>query len=79
MSLSRKLIKIKDEIAEATESKTREEGALSQNLKRLEKEFDCKTIKDAQKLLSDLEKKAQKAEKELNEKISELEESYADI
>ena len=79
MSLSRKLMKIKDDIAEATANKTRAEGALQQDIKRLESEFNCKTIKDAQKLLDKLSKQVDKAEAELEEKIEELEETYGDI
>ena len=79
MSLSRKLTKIKDEIAEATANKTRLEGAQSQNMKQLADEFDCSTLKEAEKLHKKLEKQSEKAEAELTEKTEELEEKYGDI
>ncbi len=79
MSQSRKLMQIKDDIAEATADKTRAEGALEQSMKRLRSEFECKSLKQAQRSLSALEDQAEQADRELNEAIRDLEKRYGDI
>lgn len=51
-------------------------GALGQAMKQLRKDFDCGTLKEAQKLLDELEKKEVKSKEKFNKEMRKFEEKW---
>ena len=76
MGIEDKLIKMKRQIEEAKTQAAQAQGALNQLLDQLKREFGVKDLKEAEKLLTELEAKEQELEQELEDKIVHLEESY---
>ncbi len=74
--LANKLMKMKEQIEEAKVEKNREEGKLEELLKQLKKEFKCKNLNEAKKILVGMEREIDKEEDALEKGINKLEESY---
>ena len=55
------------------------EGALEQLTDRLQSEFGCKTLEQAEKLLQKMQKEAEQAEDKYNEALSEFEEEWSEV
>jgi len=53
-------------------------GARAERLKRLEDEFGCKSIKEAEKLLAKLEAEAKKVESDYQQAAAEFYEEWGD-
>lgn len=74
--LLRKYQAIKDRVEAAQRESDRAAGALDQLLERLWDEFSCKTIKDGEKLLASLERKASEGEEGLAREISRFNQEW---
>ncbi len=57
----------------------RAEGALAQQMERLESDFGCKTLKAAEAKAKKLEAEAAGAEREYGEALSEFEEKWSNV
>jgi len=76
MTNSEKLLKMKTKIDEAKNELSKLEGKQEQLIDSLNKDFDCKTIEDAEQKLRKTEIELDKKEKELNNGLLELEKKY---
>lgn len=74
--LSRRLIKLKEQIEIAQRNKDRTEGRLESLRETLKKEFKISSTKQASIKLSDLEKQIDKLKIRLHKKIKYIEENY---
>ena len=68
-----KLTQYKEDLEQAKIEKSKAEGKLEELFNTLEKEFGAVSIKEAESILEDLEKKKRKVGKLLEKKVSELE------
>ena len=68
--------KLKDKSEKAKADFSRAEGALSQQMKKLEEDFDCDSIEKAEKLLTKLEKEEKNAEKEYEKEFTTFKEKW---
>jgi len=66
--------KLRRKIQKAKENKSQNDGVIKQLKKQLKDEFDCSDIKSAKQLLKKKKAKFEKLEKEIDEKLSDLEE-----
>jgi len=71
--------KLKADVDRCQREADRAEGALSQLMAKLEEEFGCKSLKEAEKLLVKLRKESKKAEKEFGEALNEFEEKWEEV
>ena len=71
------LLKLKREIEEARIDRAKLEGALKQNMERLQKEFGVRDLEMAKKKLETLKRSKESLETSLNESVSTLEVLYA--
>jgi hypothetical protein len=63
--------RLKSQVEDARESASEAKGALDQLKKRLQEEFGCETVEDANKLLKEMERKLDKAETEYQEAVKD--------
>lgn len=56
----------------------RAQGALEQQLQKLENEFDCRTIEEAEELLGKLQKEEQEAEQSYQKELEVFEEKWGE-
>ncbi len=68
---------LKSRVDALQKSVSRAEGALGQLTARLEKEFGCKTLKDAEKLADKLEKDRRAAEGCFDVQLAEFEQDWS--
>ena len=76
MNESEKLLKMKEKIDKAKADVFRLEGSRDQLYKTLKKDYECKTIEDAQKKLDTIEKQLDQKEAALEKGIASLEHDY---
>lgn len=74
----KELLRLKTEINEAKESSLKLEGEKESLMKRLDKEFGCKTVPEAEKKLKTSEKKNKRLQKEIDEGIEQLQKDLKD-
>jgi hypothetical protein len=74
MNLQERLESLKSDIESAQERKNRLEGERDALLKRLEKEFECKSLKEAETLLETMREKQEKTMSKILEEVEALEE-----
>jgi len=72
---AKKLLDLKDTIESNKEKKNRIEGRREELVKSIKKDFNCKTVGEARKLLKELEKELEKESSLLNKQINNLENS----
>ena len=70
------LLRMKKQIEETKDKKSRFEGKLSSLMDRLQKEFGCETVEAAGMLQEKLSKEVAEKESQLNAKIAEMREQY---
>lgn len=68
--------KIKRDLDVARQEADKAKGAYESEMKRLAEGFDCKTIKQAEKLLKGMESEGETLAKEYNEKLAEFREKW---
>lgn len=73
---TKKFIDLKDRVSKAQEEAAQATGALDQITERLEQEFNCSTIEEAESFLKKLEKKAEKENKEFETALEEFEDEW---
>lgn len=73
------LTKLKQKVDAAKSEASKAEGALSQVMIRLEKDFGCKTLDQAKTKLKELDRKAEKAKREFEEGLSKFKTDYGDL
>ncbi len=66
-------------LEEAKEKKAKAEGAYEQLMATLKKEFGCKSVKEAEKKLTEMRKEAEEQEERLDELVEDFEKEYADV
>jgi len=76
MNTTEKLLKMKDKIESAKNNISRLEGSRDQLYKVLRADHGCKTLKEAEKKLSDMSKDLDIKEAALEEGVKFLEEQY---
>lgn len=76
MNEAEKLLKMKEKIDKAKEDIARMEGRKEQLYKTLEKDLGCKTLKEAEKKLAEMNKELDKKETILTAGVTGLEEKY---
>lgn len=74
--LKKKLLGMKDKIDEAKSSSDRLKGALDQLIKRLETEYDIKSLKEADILLDELEENIENLKLDIEKQTKKLENDY---
>ena len=72
----KKLMKMKDFVAQATRELDQVTGSLNTFMEQLEKNHACKTIEEAVKKLNDLNSRISKKEEALVSGVQNLEEKY---
>jgi septation ring formation regulator EzrA len=77
MNESEKLLGMKKKIDKAKADVSRLEGSRDQLYKTLEKDFECKALKEAEKKVKEIGKELDKKETALAEGTAGLESSYA--
>lgn len=75
-NITDKLLKMKEKIENSKTEKAKMEGQLEVLKKRLNEEFDCPTIKQAETKLKALSKEITELEGKIETGVSELEENY---
>lgn len=70
---------LKMKVEHARREADKAEGSLEELMRQLQKEFGCKSIKEAKKLLARLEKEEKEKEDEFNEALEEFEEQFDGI
>lgn len=78
MAIIDKLTNLKKSIRFLREEKAKAEGALSENMRRLKKEFDCHTITEADKLLSKAKIETEKTRKRALKALADFENKWKD-
>ncbi len=68
--------RLKQDVEDAKSEAERSRGAYDQLLHQLKEEFGCASVKDAKTLLSKLEAKAEKAEKEFQTALAGYERKW---
>lgn len=76
--LAKKIMNFKDQLEEAKREESRIEGKMQTLTERLEKSCGCKDEKEAEKKIDQLDKRAERFEKEIETGIEELEEEIGD-
>lgn len=76
VSESEKLLKMKEKIDKAKADVSRLEGSRDQLFKTLEKDFECKSLKEAEKKVKKIGKELDQKEIALTEGIATLENEY---
>lgn len=69
---------LKNRVAELEREANRAEGALAQVMEKLSEEFECKSLKQADRLVAKLEKEAKEAEDEYDEAMKQFEKQWDD-
>lgn len=72
----KELLELKEEIEEAKEKSSELKGEKQALMKRLKEEWDCKSVKDAEKLISEMEKEIETTSLEINNGLEELDEYF---
>ena len=72
----KELIALKEEIEEAKEKSSELKGEKQALMKRLKEEWDCKSVKDAEKLISEMEKEIETTSLEINNGLEKLDEYF---
>ena len=70
--------KLKARVDSLARDKARAEGALKQLLTQMEEEFNCKTLKGAEKKLKQLEQEAAQATEDFHTRLKEIVEEWED-
>ena len=68
----KELLELKEEIEGAKEKSSELKGEKQSLMKRLKEEWDCKSVKDAEKLISEMEKEIETTSLEINNGLEEL-------
>lgn len=76
-SATERLLKLKDEIAQAKIDKAQIEGALKQNLQRLKDEFQCRSIEQAKTKLAKLKEQKETLQEQIEKAVENLEENFS--
>ena len=76
---AKKFLKLKDEISEASLEKAQVEGALKQNMKRLQEDFGVSTLEKAKRKLLQLKSQDEKLDEKIDDIEAELEEKYGEL
>ncbi len=69
---------LKSKVEQLRRKADKAEGALSELMKQLKKEFGCSTLKEAEKLLTKWEQQEQEQLTELEEKLEQFKQEYGD-
>ncbi len=72
----KKYTRLKKDVEVARQRADREQGALDQLMKTLKKDFNCTTLKQAQKKLKNLQEQEVEAKEEFVEAMEEFEEKW---
>ena len=72
----KKYMRLKKDVETAQQRANRAQGALDQLMKDLEKDFDCSTLKQAQKKLEALETEEEEAREEFEEAVEQFDEKW---
>lgn len=70
--------KLKSQVDQLQRDSDRAAGALSSMMKRLEEEFQCKTLEEAESLSSQLKQEVGQAEAKFNEALEQFEEEWGE-
>ena len=73
---TKRIMKVKEEVDDAKQTKSRLEGEIDSLFKRLKKEFKVSTIQEAKKKEKELVDEANKLEEEIETGLNKLEELY---
>lgn len=79
MSLEKQLLEIKESLLESQKEKSQLEGQLKELMNTLNKEWDCKSVDEAQVLLKSLEKEIADKNTEIEAVISQVREFGWDL
>lgn len=74
----KKFQELKSRVEEATREKNKATGVLETLKEELQNEFGCKTIKEAKKLLKELQAKQRKAENQFNRELEDFEKEFGE-
>ena len=72
----KKYTRLKKDVEVAQQRADRAQGALDQLMETLKKDFDCTTLKQAQKKLTNLQEQEEEAKEEFVEAVEEFEENW---
>ncbi len=72
----KKYTRLKKDVETAQQRKDRAQGALDQLMKTLEEDFNCSTLKQAQKKLTNLQEQEKDAKEDFVEAIEDFEEKW---
>jgi len=70
------LTKLKQRVEKLKQEQHRAEGALNEAMKRLLKDYECKSLEEAEGLLEHLEEEEIKAEEEFEEALRRFEDKW---
>ncbi len=72
----KKYMRLKKDVETAQQRANRAQGALDQLMTTLQRDYDCSTLKQAQKKLKTLRKQEEEAKKEFVEAVEQFEEEW---
>ena len=75
-NLTQQLLRLKTKVEEAKTKQAKAKGALEQILNQIKKEFDCKTLKEAETLLKELKAKETKAKQKYEKALGEFQDKW---
>jgi hypothetical protein len=70
---------LKSRVAQLRRKADKASGVLSEQMKRLKKEFGCNSLEEAEKLLKKLEREQEAELRELEKHIEAFEKEYLDV
>jgi hypothetical protein len=76
MSVLDTYLKLKKQAESAQQEADKAEGALELLMKRLKEEFDCSSLKEAEKKLERLEKQTEDSKKEFEKAVGDFEKKW---
>ena len=78
MSKLDKYLNLKKRVETAQQEADKAEGALSEVMKQLKRDFDCDTLNEAKRKLKQLKKKEESSKKDFDAALEEFEEKWSD-
>lgn len=73
-----KYLSLKKRVETAQQEADKAEGAISEVMKQLEREFDCSTLNESKRKLKHLQKQKESSKKAFDDALEEFEENWPD-
>ena len=71
------LLKLKQQIDNAKSERAKQEGVLENQMEQLKTTFKCKSVKEAKRLLNEMETELEDISQRIKQGLAEIEENYS--